>query len=109
MKSIFITLTLAFTLFSCKSSDKKSEKTTTTSNDQVAIRGLMDNYREMFKKSDWDGLLELIHPGAFTVIPKAEFKKALESSFKGDGYEIQFKGMSVDSITPVIENKGDKY
>jgi len=33
----------------------------------------------------------------------------LGSSFKGEGYEIKFQGMSVDSIAPVIENKGDKY
>jgi len=113
MKSILVSFLFATALFSCKSSDKKpeqkAEQKTVVTDDQSAIRKLMDEYNQAFLKTDWDALLELIHPGAFEVIPRNKYKEALETSFNGQGYTIRLKNMSVDSIGPIIDNKGDKY
>lgn len=105
MKSLYTYVIAAFLLFACKS----KEKTETVADDLPAIKSMIKNYNDAFRRADWETVLDLIHPDVFKMVTRDNFKKMLQTTFKGDGYEMQFEQMNIDSIHPVVTHNKDKY
>jgi hypothetical protein len=100
----FFLLLLLF-IASCKSGEKKE----IIPDDRSGIEMMIAKYNEAFIRYDWEATLDIIHPDVFKTISREDFKKTLENAFSGDGYVIQFERISIDSVSPVIIDKGIKY
>lgn len=92
-------------MIACKSGDKKE----VIPEDRSGIEMMISKYSNAFIRYDWEKLLDLIHPDVFHKISREDFKKAMENAVIGDGYEIQFEGMAIDSVSPVIIGQDIKY
>jgi hypothetical protein len=107
MKFTVLIFTAVLLLSSCK--DKKEAPAVNQADEKTAITKLMKDYEAAFKQSDWDKMLTFIHPGSFEFISKADFRKALETSFKGEGYSMKVDSMSIESIGNTRTVKDNRY
>ena len=100
MASKWIFLILVF--FSCETTGQKKQ-------DDLAIRSLIDSYSKAYLSKDWESVANLIHPEVFNFFSKNDFIKSVDDTLTREYYHMVENNLFVDSITPIIHKKEDKY
>ena len=107
MKPVVIWIAIVFALYGCK--EKYTISLNESKEDRLAVYKLMDHYSYAYEKGDWDKLADLIHPGAFDFITRAEFKRQLDSSLSRKNYTMSIKSLDIDTLYPFIRYRSNKY
>lgn len=69
----------------------------------------LNEYIELSKKADFEGIMDYTHPKLFTLAPRAEIIKAFESIYENEDMSIRFDSMRVLKISPSFIHELTSY
>lgn len=73
------------------------------------ISSMLRDYFSLLENKEVSKALDHVHPALLNMIGKETFEKQYEAFFGTPGMEVNFSGLSVDSISPVFESEEDEY
>ncbi len=63
-----------------------------------------------YEKEEWNLVTTFLHPKLFNYVTKEDFIAAMKKSLEhDDSYEVLYRKNVIDSISPIMQYKSDKY
>ena len=77
--------------------------------DKAEIQKVIDAYNKAYLDQDWKYVASLVHPEVFNFFSKEDFIKMLDDTIQRKYYKIISKELFIDSITPSLRDRENKY
>ncbi len=105
-KILFLFISLIITVANAQNYSRRHLKT----KDSLQLVKALDTYFDMSINQNWDGVLDRIYPGIFTITPRDQMKKILINATGNQSMRLIFRKPEHIRIDPeILEKDGKKY
>ena len=98
MKKLYLFLLLSMVVAVVQAQDTKTEISTS-----------LTTYFDMVKTSDYEAVVDYLHPKIFEFVPKEALVQAMQSMNEDEDIQVGMDDFKITTISDILKNDGNQY